>query len=519
MELVALLGKEPISEVSPAGKDVRYEPSFESLQEEIDKLSSPSTRDAFSWETVATLGAGILKEDSKDLLVASYLCVALVNLEGWPGLDASTAIYSDLLATYWDQLYPPMRRMGGRLSAVQWWLEKTDEALSGEMKGGGSAEAIGRIRGNLETIDRFLEEHTELDLFLGPLMAKIDRMIPAEEEPKGEAIEAPSERKPDATASLPLEEVALDAGNLMRSMVPLFKNIKQASRMVREGDTHNPQSYRWLRFALWEPVKDLPPAQGGVTKISPPQRQVTAHLEKLKGEEAWEELLARSESQLYNPQHTFLFSLNYFSADALSRLGKRYEGAHETVCRETRLFFRRLSGIEALRFSDGTPFACDETLAWAARLSGHIEGQGEAMGEGAGEEAEGEGSVADIIQSALVLAREDGKLHDAVDGLHRKIRESVSGKEALGLRLGLIRLLAEHRQEKIAAAHLEMACADITRFDLPRWDPPQALGGLKLIYTVMKKLPRKEHAARASEILAMIAEISTVDAMNLQKMR
>lgn len=52
MTSVAQLGKASISEESPAGQDVRYDVCFESLQEEIDKLSSPMARETFQWETV-----------------------------------------------------------------------------------------------------------------------------------------------------------------------------------------------------------------------------------------------------------------------------------------------------------------------------------------------------------------------------------------------------------------------------------------------------------------------------------
>ena len=34
------LGRNPISEQEPAGKDVRYEPDFEALSQEVEKLSS-----------------------------------------------------------------------------------------------------------------------------------------------------------------------------------------------------------------------------------------------------------------------------------------------------------------------------------------------------------------------------------------------------------------------------------------------------------------------------------------------
>ena len=41
MDLLSL-GKEPISADQPTGSDVRYEPEFEELQAEIDKMSNPA---------------------------------------------------------------------------------------------------------------------------------------------------------------------------------------------------------------------------------------------------------------------------------------------------------------------------------------------------------------------------------------------------------------------------------------------------------------------------------------------
>ena len=44
------LGKEPIQQDQPAGLDVRYEPEFEQLQAEIDKLSMPSASGGTDWK-------------------------------------------------------------------------------------------------------------------------------------------------------------------------------------------------------------------------------------------------------------------------------------------------------------------------------------------------------------------------------------------------------------------------------------------------------------------------------------
>ena len=70
MEIVEL-GNTPISTDLPSGEDVRYEPEYEALQSEIDKLSSPTSQGATDWDKVVGLATTILAEKSKDLLVAS----------------------------------------------------------------------------------------------------------------------------------------------------------------------------------------------------------------------------------------------------------------------------------------------------------------------------------------------------------------------------------------------------------------------------------------------------------------
>ena len=504
------LGKTPITAEVPAGVDVRFDPCFEALQEEIDKLSSPALRETFSWETVAALSETILKEHAKDLLVASYYGVAQVQLKGLEGLDTATAVYADLLETYWDSLYPPLKRMGGRLSAVQWWVEKTEEALEGDISGKGGGGTFPRVPEKIKRIDAFFEAHTAFGISFAGLLKRADMVGPIASEPQIKET-GPAPVKPPEPVDVSFDEVALDTGNMARGMASIFKNIKLASRVTREASAHNPQPYRWLRFATWEPVKSLPPSEGGITRIAPPPPQVLTHLQSLKEEEAWEELLSQSEGALYNPQNTFLLSLHHHTADALFHLGKKFTTAHGVVCREVQLFLHRLPGVAALRFSDGTPFASEETLDWLAS----IDGQGE---EGEGEMPEmtsRDSEVAEVVKDARGQAKEPGKLHEAIDALHRKVHGAVSAKEGLQLRLGLIRILMENRCEKIAVPHVDRVFDDIVRFGLIAWEPALALNGLKMIYATMKRVSGKEAGARSAEVLSMIAGISTVEAMRL----
>ena len=84
MELIEL-GKNPISESSPAGEDVRFESEYEELENEIVKLSSPSASEGIDWEKVEELAGTILGQKSKNLTVACYLSIALLQNKGLDG--------------------------------------------------------------------------------------------------------------------------------------------------------------------------------------------------------------------------------------------------------------------------------------------------------------------------------------------------------------------------------------------------------------------------------------------------
>ena len=105
------LGVTPISEQDPAGSDIRFEPDFEALSTEVEKLSSPTAVGTVDWQRIADLSAKILETSSKDLLVACYLCIALLQTRGLGGLATGVHVLRDLLEHFWDTLFPAKKRM------------------------------------------------------------------------------------------------------------------------------------------------------------------------------------------------------------------------------------------------------------------------------------------------------------------------------------------------------------------------------------------------------------------------
>lgn len=72
------------------------------------------------WRPVATMSIGALKENSKDLEVATWLTEALVRMAGLRGLMAGAAVLGGLVERHWDGLYPLPEEgdMEGRVAAV-----------------------------------------------------------------------------------------------------------------------------------------------------------------------------------------------------------------------------------------------------------------------------------------------------------------------------------------------------------------------------------------------------------------
>ncbi len=99
----------PISENAPCGVDITYDPAFM----EMDALLLGKSETQFSeavkpdWK-IAVNRCLELFAKSKNLQVATNLCLAVLQTEGISGLSQAFRLLSGLLQTYWDTLYPQL---------------------------------------------------------------------------------------------------------------------------------------------------------------------------------------------------------------------------------------------------------------------------------------------------------------------------------------------------------------------------------------------------------------------------
>ncbi len=540
-----LLGKTPIHPDAPAGSDIRYDPDFEALQAEIDKLSSPSATDGVDWKKVNDNAVRILSEKSKDLTVASYLAVSQVHVNRIDGFALGVTVLCDLLRHYWDDLFPPKKRMRGRAGAIQFWLEKSEAALGG-IQEAADMETLDRIRQTLMDMDGLLQAHLPDPPLLHAINRHIQTMIekaektvspatplrvtpvgpdpPAQEKNLAAGLQAdmPPERKPPAASPAAEPAIQKDAGETASEQDAAttanagFQQIRSAGLSLFDKDFSNPDAYRYRRIASWAKVSALPPATGGKTQIPPPSAQEINALESAKTDSNWAVLLSTAEQKL--SRFIFWLDLCRFSAEALARLGEDCQPAQKAICDETAFFMMRIPGLDGLAFSDGMPFADGETRQWLKQIAlGGISDQTAQMPLAAAESSDGQSdAMNEMLEKAKSLARRK-KVMEAVALIQLQLRQSVSAKTALSWRMALCQILLGSTFKHVASPHLEQVIADIDNYHLEKWDPDVALRGLVLAWTGFQAMADDRYGERADALLNRISRLDPAEALRLSR--
>ncbi len=513
---LSLLGITPISEDNPVGSDIRYEPEFDQIQTEIDKLSSPSASALVDWKKVIDLATEILSKKSKDILITSYLGAGLINTKQIEGLAISINIFADLIGNFWEDLYPSKKRIKGRLNAIRWWVEKSEAVMSDIKPSPIPQEELDKIMGNLGKIESLLEEYSEdmpsfqsIRRFLTSIPIERKGEPELEGKPSTEGIEDKGIRKDlKDMAEIPEEIKTLKDAQRLLSF-SLQKVRQTASYLIRE-EPSNPQGYRLIRIAVWSNIDALPPATDGKTRIPPPPGQLKTILADLNDKGEWEKLLKSSEQKI--GQFIFWLDLNWYTATALAGLGGDYSKAHEAVCQETAFFVNKLPGLEYLSFSDNTPFAGIETVQWlkeaALQRADSVKSPSVSGLEG------------DFFQEELKKVKElaiGKQIKEAVNLLQKNLKGASSQKERLLWRLELIQFLIRFKKPHIAIPHLDQILQDMETYRLEEWDPELALRVLKTVWTGFSMQTDQTSKGKALGILTRIAKLNPSEAIGMEK--
>lgn len=523
------LGRNPIPGDNPAGMDVSFEPEFEALEGELQKMSSPTASGAVDWTRVADLARGILEKKSKHLLVAGYLCFALFKTGGMRGLAGGVRVMREVVETWWEGMYPPKKRMRGRVNAVAWWADKIGAGVEGIAAEQWPVAEYEALADDLAAIDSFLGDNMENAPILRSLNERILGAIepiapepepepePAAPDPAPAPVEAPAAVPSAVPASTPPRSVEApkpaaapapappapdlsdtDADKLLRGGL---QALRQAGSLLMRQDRLTPLPYRLTRLGSWLGVTELPPSSGGRTMLPQPDDMIVTILQNLSRAGNWADLLEAAESRV--PQYLFWLDLSRYAAEALAGLGR--PGIADLVAGETAEYAERLSGIEKLAFSDGLPFADAATRTWLAETA--------AKRSGAAPQGD---TVESAVTRALAEAQQrigENQLDAALDGFRANLDRGASARERFLWTAGLCRLLMGARAPRLLVPYIREILAMVDTHGLERWEPDLAVEGFALVLTGLRLQEGERDEALFGSVLNRIAAIRPARAL------
>lgn len=85
------------------------------------------------WNQVVTLCAQALAEQSKDLMLAGWLCEGLAHRDHFPGMAHGLGLVTSLCQRYWDALYPSLEDGDEERLARLIWLDDSLAAMVGSI--------------------------------------------------------------------------------------------------------------------------------------------------------------------------------------------------------------------------------------------------------------------------------------------------------------------------------------------------------------------------------------------------
>lgn len=553
---LAQLGVQPITPEAPSGISARYEPEYERLEAEIAKLSTLTPQgeaQPVDWGRVVDLSGIILQAKSKDLLVASYLSCGLFEQQGYAGLEIAFTIYRDLLATYWDTLFPEKRRLRARLAAIAWLAERLGRALERRVPGAPDYGAVQHCHTLINEMDALLDEKlsdlpaAERQQLLSPLPGRLARMqagieppapssspatLPAAEQSRATAEEqrptepvsptnAVAPPVPGAAAAPPAPPPAVAPPVVptrasqatppavpAASAVPVplsteFAAESDAQKALRDCQTvfrnaaafllgknlANPLPYRLSRLGTWMLVLQPPLNQDNVTQLPRVQPATVQRYTDALQKGEHASLILEVEAGL--ARAPFWLDAHRYTAMALDALGPSYAQARRAVIDELAGFLGRVPGVLDLKFADGTPCADDQTRLW---IDSAVRPPAPARRLVASVASSDNGAPPPAWEEMAREARQlagKGRVLDAAALFQSGLQQAASQRERFVWRLQQARFCVEAALLEVAVPQLEFLGEQAERFALEEWEPCLSLESSQLLLECYYKLMQK----------------------------
>ncbi|MEA1917625.1 MAG: type VI secretion system protein TssA [Campylobacterota bacterium] len=492
----AQLGVVPISDDSPSGEDVKYDDEFIALSEEIAKLTSVTASSEVDYDRVIKLSNSILENKSKNILVASYLSFGLFKLHGIVGLMDGTKIIADLLENFWGTLFPPARRIKGRINAIAWWIERVTKESENMDSLEVEADKKVELLENFNKIDTILNENVEDAPLLYSLIKTIDMKLTSKqkEEQVVESEQNPQEiqnsevtqntqeptQKAPATQQ-PIKQVQITSDNIDEAFKATVNTLNEITGQMIESKDYRSELFTINRSFAWLDIDSLPPSDKKTTMLNPPDSQEIELLAQLYENKNFEDLLWAAESRVTT--YLFWLDLHYYVAESLMSLN--HTQTANVILNQVNYFITKLPGLENLTFSDYTPFASKSTKKWL--YSNDINSNSSSY--------ESSNSVEEEIECTL----------SSIDAMNEKMSRSSCVEEEVLNNIKICKCLLKLENRPLMSAYTEKLLNTIEQYSTTKWSPKIATDAYHISIECLQAVDEDLHSEKIASLSIKLA--------------
>ncbi|WP_316390553.1 type VI secretion system protein TssA [Citrobacter farmeri] len=342
----------PIASHQPVGEDPGYDDDFQRIREEVNKLSGIDTG------LICTLSEKLLTSTCKDLRVITFYVWARLHQDGESGLVEGIELLAAMLERFGTRLHPLRDR--SRKSAVE-WLGSSRMTDSLSLYPEVDMSVMRRVTAALllaeQTFQTF-EESARPEL--GGLYQALDNRI-IQSGGANTLVPQTSREESNAPASTASSAPVMNAVTSGRD---LLDQAKVLAKYLRDRPGGWLAGHHLLKSVRWDTLTELPPLDAaGRTRLVPPKPDNKAHLKRLYLQKSWSELLEHSDMLLAQGVNHLWLDVQWYAWQALVKMDNDSVRA-DILCNDLKGLLTRLPGLDALAFSDGTPFADEVTLNW-----------------------------------------------------------------------------------------------------------------------------------------------------------
>jgi type VI secretion system protein VasJ len=370
---------------SPTGTDASNSEQYFKLNMEIPKTIP-------DYKKCIELSDIVLKEKSKDIKVATWLCFALFRTEKIKGLKEGLGIIYHLLVKFENNLFP--QNIIHRSKALQFlnstrFFKLVEREEVNKSNAGDAVEAdkflsqiiiecdklFPGIVPVLKSFKEVLESHVEKANQLLAPPKKVEEKVTLPDQEKNAVdkvettVEAPKVQATTTQVVTAQKEIKIGSekdatAQLKQTLLYYFEEQQDGVKKEKIPNSHF--IFGISRQLQWG--KLVRPADSDkVTQIPAPNQVMQGKIREWFASGSWDTLIPRIEINFIKSEIEFPYWLDAqrYVAKALEQKGGNYTQASEDIKFHLAKLLLRIPDLHQLKFKDKqTPFADDETIKW-----------------------------------------------------------------------------------------------------------------------------------------------------------